>query len=97
VPPQVPPTDAVYPAFGVTVKDAVDPWFTVCAVLGLMLPPDSAEGVTVHVWMVAEQLAVEPADVLIISILGRIVLSTLSDEAIAPLERSLFVGTNLMP
>lgn len=56
----MPPTDAVYPVFGVTVKDVVEPWFTVCAVLGLMVPPDPAEGVTVQVLIFAEQLAVVP-------------------------------------
>jgi hypothetical protein len=39
-------------------------WFapccTVCAVDGLINPPFPADGVTVHIWMLAEQLAVDP-------------------------------------
>ena len=49
LPPHVPPTDAVYPAFGVTVKVIVWPEITVCAVLGEIVPPLPAEGVTVNV------------------------------------------------
>jgi hypothetical protein len=42
------------------VNDVVAPLLTVCWVLGLMVPLVPAEGVTVQVWMFAEQLAVEP-------------------------------------
>ena len=55
----MPPTDAVYPEFGVIVKDLVDPLLTVWAELGLMFPPAPADGMTVHVWMLA--LAVQTA------------------------------------
>ena len=50
----------MYPVLGVTVNDFVEPWLTVCAVLGLILPPGPAEGVTVHVLIFAEQLAFVP-------------------------------------
>jgi len=59
VPPQVPPTDAVYPAFGVTVKDVVDPWFTVCTVAGLIVPPAPADGVTVYCFTANVALTVQ--------------------------------------
>ena len=59
VPPQVPPTDAVYPLFGVTVTVAFALLFTICDA-GLTVPPVPAVAVTVHVWRVAEQFAVVP-------------------------------------
>jgi hypothetical protein len=37
----------LYPVLGVTVKAVVEPLLTVCAVEGLMLPPEPADGVTV--------------------------------------------------
>ena len=42
------------------MNDVVAALLTVRGVLGLMVPLLPAEGVTVLVWMVAEQLAVEP-------------------------------------
>ena len=42
------------------MNDVVAALLTVCGVLGLMVPLLPAEGVTVQVWMFAEQLAVEP-------------------------------------
>ena len=48
-PPQVPPTAAVYPALGVTVKVVVALLLTVWGVFGDMVPPAPADGVTVHV------------------------------------------------
>ena len=50
-------TDALKPALGVTVKEVVNPCVTVCGALGLMVPLLSAKGVTVQVWVLAEQLA----------------------------------------
>jgi hypothetical protein len=48
-PPQVPPTEAMYPEFGVTVKAVVEPPLTDCGVLGEMVPLAPALGVTVKV------------------------------------------------
>ena len=42
------------------MKDVVEPFVTVVGVLGLMVPLLPAEGVTLQVWMFAEQLAVVP-------------------------------------
>ena len=42
------------------MKDVVALLLTGCAVLGLMVPLPTAEGVTVQLWMVAEQFATEP-------------------------------------
>jgi hypothetical protein len=36
---------------GVTVKDVVAFWFTVCGILGLIVPPVPANGVTLYVGM----------------------------------------------
>lgn len=55
-----PPTVVVYPAIGVTVKAVAEPWFTVCCALGPMVPSGPADGVTVQVWMFAEQLSFVP-------------------------------------
>jgi len=47
VPPHVPPTEAVNPVFGETVKAVVPPWPTFCGALGAMVPLGPAPGVTV--------------------------------------------------
>ena len=52
-PPQVPPTVALYPVAGLTVKEVVVPYVTVWGVAGLIVPSLPAEGVTVSVWMFA--------------------------------------------
>jgi hypothetical protein len=39
--------EMLYPLLGVTVNDVVEPLLTVCAVEGLKLPPEPADGVTV--------------------------------------------------
>jgi len=49
LPPHVPPTVAMYPAFGVTVNVFVCPAVAVTAVLGEIVPPVPADGVTVNV------------------------------------------------
>ncbi len=58
VPPQ-PVADAVYPLSGVTVTVALALLFACCDA-GLTVPFVPAVAVTVHAWILAEQLAVEP-------------------------------------
>ena len=44
---------------GYCFKDLAEPWFTVRAAVGLMLPPDPAEGVTVYYFKVNIALTVQ--------------------------------------
>jgi len=58
-PPQVPPTVAVYPLLGVTVKVVVAPWLTLRDD-GLIVPFVPADADAVHVCRFAVQFAVLP-------------------------------------
>ena len=59
VPPQ-PVTEVIwYPVYGETVNVAVEPWFTIWVVLGLMMPPTLTEGVTVKVLIAKVALTVQ--------------------------------------
>ena len=60
-PPQPVTALIVYPLFGVTVKLVVLLTITVCGVLGVMLPPAPALGVTVNVIGVKEAVTVQLA------------------------------------